>query len=134
MVKSLKKSFNIPAGKFLLFPKWKKKKIIKGIDFSIKEGEFVGFLGPNGSGKTTTIKILSGILSAEGEVRVLGFKPWEKKKEFLKSIGVMFGNRSNLLFDVPVMESLLLLKEIYEMKEEEFKKRIDELGKMLDME
>ncbi len=130
----LEKSFNIPAGKFLIFPKWKKKKIIKGISFSINKGEFVGFLGPNGSGKTTTIKMLSGILAGEGNIKVLGFKPWEKKNEFLKKIGVMFGNRSNLMFDVPVIESLRLLKDIYEMDNRIFEARVKKLSKMLGME
>ncbi len=130
--RNITKYFNVPAGKFLIFPRWKKVKVLKGISFNIDEGEFVALLGPNGSGKTTTIKILSGILTPEeGKVEILGYVPWERKAEFLKSIGVLFGNRSNLVFDVPLMDSFLLLKDIYGLSEDFFNKRVKELAGML---
>ncbi len=133
-VENVSKYFNVPKGKFLMFPLWEKREVLKGISFKIKEGEFVGLLGPNGSGKTTTIKIMAGILVPEkGKVDVLGYVPWKKEEEYLKKIGVLFGNRSNLMFDVPVIDSLLLFKEIYELDKEFFDKRVEELARMLEI-
>ncbi len=134
-VNNIVKYFNVPNGKFLIFQRWKKKKILDNISFKINKGEFIALLGPNGSGKTTIVKILSGILTPEkGKANLFGFTPWEKKRDFLKKIGVFFGNRSNLIFDVPIMDSLLLFKEIYEIEDNLFKERVNKLSSKLGIE
>ncbi len=135
-VKNLNKTFNVPAGRWLFLPKWKKAKVLKNINFAIRKGEFVALLGPNGAGKTTTTKILSGVLVPDegSEVSVLGYTPWQRKEAFLKRIGVLFGNRSALEFDVPAMDTLLLFKEIYELDEKFFKKRVKFLSTLLGAE
>ena len=131
-VSNVVKYFNVPDGYFLIFPKWRKKKVIKGISFSVKKGEFVGLLGPNGSGKTTLTKILSGILTPEeGEARVNGFIPWKREKAFLSSIGVVFGNRTNLIFDVPLRDSFEFLRDVYGLSDSTFRKRLERLSYLL---
>ncbi len=114
-----------------------KKKItvaLNDVSFSVAEGDFIGLLGPNGSGKTTLIKILTGVLVPDsGEVKVNNFIPWKREKDYLKSIGVMFGNRTGLLFDLPVRDSFELNKIIYEIDEEEYKKRLEKISKLLGL-
>jgi len=133
-LKHVFKTFTVPAGKWFIFTKWKKKTILKNISFNIKRGEFIGLLGPNGSGKTTTTKIISGILKADkGHIRVLGYDPHKKEKDFLRRIGVMFGNRTNLIFDIPLIESLKLMKDIYNLSDEFFNERLNYLTDLLDM-
>lgn len=107
---------------------------VKGIDFKINEGELVGFLGPNGAGKTTTLKILSGILHpTSGEVEVLGFTPWKRQKEYQKQFSLVMGQKNQLWWDLPAMESFILNKEIYEVPDDKFKKNLDELIELLDI-
>ncbi|KAF6604559.1 ATP-binding cassette domain-containing protein, partial [Paenibacillus sp. EKM208P] len=85
------------------------KEAVKNISFSIEEGEMVAFLGPNGAGKTTTLKMLSGILHpTSGELTVLGFKPYERNKEFKKQFAIVMGQKSQLWVDLPAAESILL--------------------------
>jgi len=134
-INALRKSFNVPSGeRFLWFPKWRKEEVLKGLSFRISEGEFVGLVGPNGAGKTTLVKILSGILTPDsGKALIAGFVPWQRKKHFFKYIGVLFGNRSNLIFDVPIIDSFLLLKDIYGIEEKIFRKRIEEFSELLEL-
>lgn len=107
---------------------------VKDVNFSIEEGEFVGFLGPNGAGKTTTLKMLSGILyPSEGEAKVLGHTPWKRKKEFQKQFALVMGQKNQLWWDLPAMESFILNKEIYEVPDAQFKKTLDELTELLDI-
>lgn len=107
---------------------------VKGISFEIQEGELVGFIGPNGAGKTTTLKSLSGLLyPSSGAVRVLDFQPQERRHEFLKSISLVMGQKSQLWWNLPPLETFLLNKEIYEIQDTEFKKRLDTLVEMLDL-
>ncbi len=109
-------------------------KAIDDVSFSIEEGELVGFIGPNGAGKTTTLKCLSGLLYPNGgEVNVLGFKPYDRKSDFLSQISLVMGQKNQLWWDLPPMETFLLNKEIYEISENEFKKTLDDLVKLLDV-
>ena len=86
---------------------------LNSISFEINEGELIGYIGPNGAGKSTTIKILSGILfPSEGEVKIMGKIPWKKRIETVKQIGVVFGQRSQLWWDLPVIESYDLIQII----------------------
>ena len=106
--------------------KYIKINAIKQITLNIKPGEKIGLLGPNGSGKSTTMKILSGILTpSAGEVMVNGFIPYKREKEFLKNIGLIMGQKSQLWWDLPAMDTFLLMKEIYEIPENDFYKRLD---------
>lgn len=105
---------------------------LKGISFDVAKGEMVGFLGPNGAGKTTTLKMLSGILHpSAGEAHVLGFTPWERKPEFQRRFALVMGQKTQLWWDLPAMESFLLNKEIYEIPDAQFRKTLDELTIML---
>ena len=114
----------------------KKKNIdaIKGISFDIEEGELVGILGPNGAGKSTTIKILTGILHpTSGSVDVMGFVPWKERKKYVRNIGAVFGQKSQLLWDIPPLDSFCLNQAIYRIPENEFKKTLSEMIDMLDL-
>ena len=110
-------------------------KAVSDISFNIEEGELVGFIGPNGAGKTTTLKCLSGLLYPDsGFVSVLGFQPWERKPEFQKQFALVMGQKNQLWWDLPPMETFLLNKEIYEVPNKQFKKTLDELVEILDVE
>lgn len=107
---------------------------VKNVNFKIEKGEFVGFLGPNGAGKTTTLKMLSGILfPSDGNAKVLGHVPWKRKKEFQKQFALVMGQKNQLWWDLPAMESFILNKEIYEVPDKQFKKTLDELTELLDI-
>ncbi len=107
---------------------------LKDISFSIKDGEMVGYIGPNGAGKSSTIKILSGILTPEsGAVSINGRIPWKQRKEHVKEIGVVFGQRSQLWWDVPVMDSFYLLKDIYSVPKQQFQESLTELIELLNL-
>ena len=110
-------------------------KAIDDISFSIDEGEIIGYIGPNGAGKSTTIKILSGILVPDnGEVLINGYIPWIDRKKYVKDIGVVFGQRSQLWWDIPAIDTFNLLKDIYELNEIEYQNTLDELTKLLNLE
>ena len=108
---------------------------IKDVSFSIEEGEIIGYIGPNGAGKSTTIKILSGILTPDsGEVTVDGVTPWKEHCKYVKKIGVVFGQRSQLWWDIPSHDTFDLLKDVYELDEEEYQKTKAELIRELNLE
>jgi ABC-2 type transport system ATP-binding protein len=110
------------------------KDAVRNVSFEIDEGEIVGFLGPNGAGKTTTLKILSGILfPTSGNASVLGYTPWERKKEFKMQFSIVMGQKSQLWWDLPANESLLLNKYIYELGDEDFNYTLSELVELLDV-
>lgn len=104
------------------------------ISFTIGDGEMVGYIGPNGAGKSSTIKILSGILTPDGgNCLVNGRIPWKERVEHVKDIGVVFGQRSQLWWDVPILDSYELIRDIYRVKETEYKKNLTELTELLDL-
>ena len=119
--------------KSLVSRKYEKVKAVDDISFSIKEGELVGFIGPNGAGKTTTLKCLSGLLyPTSGEISVLNFKPWQRKRQFLTNISFVMGQKNQLWWDLPAIETFLLNKEIFEINDSQFKKTLGELVDLLD--
>lgn len=121
--------------KSLFNRKYTEAKAVDGISFSIDEGELIGFIGPNGAGKTTTLKVLSGLLyPTSGQVSVLGFKPWERKTKYLKQFSLVMGQKNQLFWDLPAIDSFNLYKEIYEVSESEYKKTRNELIELLGVE
>lgn len=115
----------------------RKYEIVKAVDdvsFEIGEGELIGFIGPNGAGKTTTLKCLSGLLYPTlGKISVLGFTPYQRKNEFLKQISLVMGQKNQLWWDLPAMDSLILNKEIYDVSEKRFTEVVEELSKILEV-
>ncbi|MGI6577362.1 MAG: ABC transporter ATP-binding protein [Eubacteriales bacterium] len=107
---------------------------LKDVTFSISDGEMVGYIGPNGAGKSSTIKIMSGILNPDsGECVINGLTPWKNRKEHVRHIGVVFGQRSQLWWDVPVIDSFELIRDIYRVDGDSYKRNLDELIEMLDL-
>ncbi len=105
------------------------------VSFAIEPGELVGYIGPNGAGKSTTIKILSGILVPDsGRCEVLGRVPWLERARYVGEIGVVFGQRTQLWWDLPVIESFDLLRSIYRVGESSYRRQRDELVALLDLE
>ena len=105
------------------------------LSVDINEGEFVGFLGPNGAGKTTFLKILSGIIyPSSGEAKVLGYVPYEKNHDFLRQIALVMGQKNQLWWDLPAIDSYKLLAEVYDIEKNRFKKNLDNMVSILSME
>lgn len=122
-VKDLKKDYEIKKGLFK--PAITTVNALKGVSFSIKDGETVGLIGLNGAGKSTLLKILSGILKpSSGVVTIDGYIPYERKNKFLTTIGVVMGQRSILFYDIPVKDSFKFYKEVYGIDDELYNKRI----------
>lgn len=107
---------------------------LQDVSFTIHDGEMVGYIGPNGAGKSSTIKILSGILTPDsGKVLVNGRIPYQNRVEHVRQIGVVFGQRSQLWWDVPVIDSFELLKDIYSIPPMTYKENLEELTELLDL-
>ncbi len=107
---------------------------VNGVSFSIEAGELVGYLGPNGAGKSTTIKMLVGILvPTSGEVRIAGRVPWRQRVEHVRGIGVVFGQRTNLWWDLPVIESLDLLRYVYRIPDDRYEQNLADFREMLGL-
>ena len=107
---------------------------VEGVSFRILPGEVVGFLGPNGAGKTTTLKMLTGLVHpTRGKALVAGHVPWRREKAFLRKITLVMGNKQQLIWDLPAMDSFRLNAAIYEIPEGEFRKRVLELAEMLSL-
>lgn len=137
-VKNISKTFKVPIKQGILKDFFNRKyryiKAIDNISFSIKKGEIVGYIGPNGAGKSTTIKILSGILHPDyGKVVIDKKVPYEERIKYVKEIGVVFGQRSQLWWDVPAIDSFNLLKEIYKLDDNVFKETLNELIEILSL-
>lgn len=111
------------------------KEVVKHLSFNVKKGEIVGFLGPNGAGKSTTIKMLTGILTpTSGDCLVNGFSPIKNRKQNAYNLGVVFGQRTQLWWDLSVWDNLCLLKEIYRLTNEGFEKRYEYLNGILNLD
>ena len=112
-------------------------KMIKAVDdisFNINKGEIVAYIGPNGAGKSTTIKMLTGILKPDsGDIIVDGFTPFKDRLKYVKNIGVVFGQKSQLWWDIPLEDSFLLLKDIYKISDKEYLKRKEEFSELLGL-
>jgi ABC-2 type transport system ATP-binding protein len=118
----------------LVHRKYREVRAVGGVSFEVGAGEVVGFLGPNGAGKTTTLKMLSGLLHPTGgEARVLGHIPWRREKEYLRRISMVMGNRSQLIWDIPAMDSLLVNQAVYRVPEAQFRQTLGELTELLDL-
>lgn len=114
--------------------KYKEVHAVESVSFAIAPGEVVGFLGPNGAGKTTTLKMLAGLLHPTGgEARVLGHIPWRREKEYLRNISLVMGNRNQLMWDIPAMDSFLVNQAVYQIPPAQFKSTLDELVTLLDL-
>lgn len=108
---------------------------VNNISFNLEPGEVVGFLGGNGAGKTTTLKMLSGILRpTDGKVTVLGFDPFERRREFLKSISLVLGQKQQLAWDLAPVDSFLLNRVIYDIPESDYRQRVGELTELMALE
>lgn len=106
---------------------------VDNVSFTVDEGELVGYIGPNGAGKSTTIKMMSGILTPDsGRVSVMGRVPWRERVRHVASIGVVFGQRSQLWWDTPVIDSFELLRDIYRVSPTDYRRRLDDLTALLD--
>jgi ABC-2 type transport system ATP-binding protein len=107
---------------------------LNDVSFTINDGEMVGYIGPNGAGKSTTIKIMCGILTPDnGECSIGGRTPWKERVAHVREIGVVFGQRSQLWWDVPVIDSYELIRDMYKVDEKLYKNNLDELVSLLDL-
>lgn len=143
LIKNLKKYYSVHHKKegllgsisSLFHREYEQVKAVDGISFEIEEGELVGFIGPNGAGKTTTLKVLSGLLyPTGGKVKVLGYDPWEREANYQKQFSLVMGQKNQLWWDLPAIESFNLNKEIYEIPESIFRKNLEELVELLEVE
>jgi len=142
IVDSLIKNFEVTqkepgltgALKSLISPKKKTIHALRGVSFTIQPGELVGFIGPNGAGKTTTLKTLSGLLfPTSGFVEVLDHNPWDRKPEFLKQISLVMGQKNQLWWDLPAIETFELNRAIYEIPTHTYEESLKELTELLDV-
>lgn len=142
-LKGINKSFRVSkrdaglnkAFKSLFKREYETVNALSDVSFKIGEGEMVGYIGPNGAGKSTTIKIMSGILTPDsGDCLINGRTPWKDRINHVRDIGVVFGQRSQLWWDVPVVDSFELLKDIYKISDSKFKSNMKMLIEMLNIE
>ncbi len=107
---------------------------VEAVSFAIDPGEVVGFLGPNGAGKTTTLKMLAGLLHpTAGTARVLGYVPWRRDRDYLRRMTLVIGNRNQLYWDLPAMDTLLVNQAVYRLPEDQFQATVRELTDLLDL-
>lgn len=131
---ALKEEGLLSTLRHFLLRRYREVRAVEGVSFRIAPGEVVGFLGPNGAGKTTTLKMLTGLVHpTRGRALVAGHVPWRREKVFLKKITLVMGNKQQLIWDLPAMDSFRLNAAIYEIPEGEFKRRVGELAEMLGL-
>jgi len=142
-VRDLSKTYRVPEResgltaslKSMVKRSYQEVKAVQKINFTIRQGEMVGFIGPNGAGKTTTLKMLAGILyPTAGEAHVLGQIPWKRDSEYLRRISMVLGNKSQMLWDIPPLDTFRVLSEIYRLPVKEYQNTLDELVNMLSMQ
>jgi ABC-2 type transport system ATP-binding protein len=142
VVEDLRKSYRIAErrqGAFaglrsFLRPRWRTVDALAGVSFTLERGELVGYIGPNGAGKSTTVKLLSGILVPDGgRCQVLGHVPWRERVAYVRRIGVVFGQRTQLWWDLPARDSFDLLRDIYRVPPADYRLALDELVATLDL-
>ncbi|MBN1536391.1 MAG: ATP-binding cassette domain-containing protein [Anaerolineales bacterium] len=142
-VRNLTKTYRVPEResglgaslKSMVRRSYQDVKAVQEISFSIQAGEMVGFIGPNGAGKTTTLKMLAGILyPSEGAAQVLGHIPWKRETAYLRRISIVLGNKSQMLWDIPPLDTFGVLGEIYSLPAAEYRNTLDELVDLLGME
>ena len=122
------------ACKSLFHRDYEQIRALDNVSFTIGDGEMVGYMGPNGAGKSSTIKILSGILTPDSGVCLIdGCVPWKNRIEHVKHIGVVFGQRTQLWWDIPVIDSFELLRDIYSVPREVYRKNLEELTELLQL-
>jgi ABC-2 type transport system ATP-binding protein len=143
LVENLTKTYRVPVREAgvaaalgsLFRRRWSDVHAVQPLSFEIQAGEMVGLIGPNGAGKTTTLKMLTGLLyPSGGTARVAGFVPWERRPEYLRRISMVLGNKSQMLWDIPPMDSFRILGDIYGVDPADFRQSLDELIALLDME
>lgn len=119
----------------LLRREYREVRAVRGIDLDVEQGEFVAFLGPNGAGKTTTLKLLSGVINPDaGEARVMGYVPWHRDHAYRRRFALVMGQKNQLWWDLPAMESFLLHRQIYRIDPSQFQRRLDELVELLEVQ
>jgi ABC-2 type transport system ATP-binding protein len=142
LVENLSKTYQVPereagfraAVKSFFHRRNRNVDAVQQVSFRIRPAEIVGFLGPNGAGKTTTLKMLSGLLHpTAGSAQVLGFTPWERKRDYLLSMTLVMGQRNRLSWDIPAADSFLLNQAIYRISDADYKKTLDELVELLEL-
>ena len=142
LVQELSKTYRVPerepglaaAVRSLGRRTYREVEAVRSISFHIQPGEVVGFIGPNGAGKTTTLTMLAGLLyPSAGEARVSGWKPWERRTGFLRGISMVLGNKSQMLWDIPPLDTFRVLGEIYAIPPAEYRRTLDELVALLEM-
>src|SRR3989339_327237 len=140
--KDLHKSFRVykkdpgfaGAIKAIFSRKYETVEAVKAVNIEIQEGELVGFIGPNGAGKTTTLKMLAGLLyPTSGSATVLGHTPWKREPALQKQFSLIMGQKNQLWWDLPPIETFLLHKAIYEISDESYKKTLSKLTELLDV-
>ena len=120
--------------KTLFSRKYEEVRAVDGISFTIPDGEIVGYIGANGAGKSTTIKMMCGILTpTSGSIRIDGVEPYRKRRQVAQHIGVVFGQKTQLWWDIPLIESFKVLKEIYQISDADYEERMAFLGEVLDI-
>jgi len=118
----------------LIKPQYTIKTAVDAVSFEIEQGETIGYIGPNGAGKSTTIKMLAGILvPTSGSIQVLGLDPFRQRKEHARHIGVVFGQRTSLWWDVPAIDSLRVLRDIYKVPEAQYRRNLERYTELLDL-
>ena len=125
----------VAAMRSLVKRKTRDVQAVNEISFTVGEGEIVGFLGPNGAGKTTTLKMLSGLLHPTGgRAAVLGYRPWERNRDYLRKMTLVMGQRNQLLWDIPVIDTFELNRAVYRIPEADYRRTVDELTELLELD